>query len=271
MDVSIKCGYCKNKFSLNQRYVNGRLKKSKSGLLFCSNRCAIDYHYKNRRNTLTKKFPDINCNKCGIKIIRDNCVFRTQNVLRYTCKKCSNKYGLIRQNKIKIGLVKYFGGKCNDCGISGHPIIFEFHRLHGRDLNISRFRGRKFELALKKANECIMLCRICHRSKHTILALWDFSNPIPQDNVSLRQQFYWNRLKIRAVSYLGNKCQKCGFNGMPSSYDFHHPNPSIKEYEWSILRKRSWETITSELDKCELLCANCHNLVHLNPDHWVLK
>lgn len=57
-------------------------------------------------------------------------------------------------------------------------------------------------------------------------------------------------------------CVKCGFNTHPSALDFHHPN---KDKDFSVSSKygqTSINTLTEEIKKCIVLCANCHRLVH---------
>lgn len=68
--------------------------------------------------------------------------------------------------------------------------------------------------------------------------------------------------KLRAVDYLGASCKICGYKRYYGALEFHHKDPSEKEMVWSELRKRSWDKIKIELDKCELLCSNCHKEVH---------
>lgn len=68
--------------------------------------------------------------------------------------------------------------------------------------------------------------------------------------------------KIRAVEYLGGKCGKCGQEWHPAIYEFHHRDPSTKERDPSKMLSLSWERLSTELDKCILLCANCHRLTH---------
>jgi hypothetical protein len=51
----------------------------------------------------------------------------------------------------------------------------------------------------------------------------------------------------------------------PALFDFDHREPAEKAFNWNKLRLRRWETIKAELDKCDLLCAYCHRLRHLNP------
>jgi hypothetical protein len=72
----------------------------------------------------------------------------------------------------------------------------------------------------------------------------------------------------RAIDYLGGKCTRCNYTGHYSSFDFHHINPSEKEFNWNIARKKSWENLLPELNKCTVLCACCHNIIHskLNND-----
>ncbi len=68
--------------------------------------------------------------------------------------------------------------------------------------------------------------------------------------------------KIKAVEYLGGRCNRCGKDWHPSIFEFHHRDPSIKEKDPSKMLSLKWERITAELDKCDLLCANCHRLTH---------
>lgn len=65
-----------------------------------------------------------------------------------------------------------------------------------------------------------------------------------------------------AVDYKGGACLLCGYNKCSRALEFHHVNPEEKLF--SISRDgntRSWEKVKAELDKCVLLCANCHREV----------
>lgn len=68
--------------------------------------------------------------------------------------------------------------------------------------------------------------------------------------------------KIKAVEYLGGKCQICGYDKCIEALEFHHKDPSIKEFTIGKFRIKKWERIKKELDKCILLCANCHRELH---------
>ena len=72
----------------------------------------------------------------------------------------------------------------------------------------------------------------------------------------------WRRIKVKAIEYKGGACCFCGYKGHPAALQFHHEDPLQKDVAWNKLRLRSWDKITYELDKCVLLCANCHAVVH---------
>jgi hypothetical protein len=82
------------------------------------------------------------------------------------------------------------------------------------------------------------------------------------------QMIRWNRRKAKAVQYLGGRCVRCGLTGHPVLFDFDHRDPMGKLFGWNKLRLRSWDAVRRELDKCDLLCALCHRLRHLNPALW---
>ena len=71
------------------------------------------------------------------------------------------------------------------------------------------------------------------------------------------------RLKQRAVEYKGGSCQICGYNKTNSALAFHHIMPEAKEF--AISGKgitRSWKKLKLELNKCIMVCHNCHAEVH---------
>jgi hypothetical protein len=75
--------------------------------------------------------------------------------------------------------------------------------------------------------------------------------------------------KRRAVEYLGGRCADCGYQtDFVTVYDFHHKDKSEKTVEISYLITANvgWKKLQRELDKCILLCANCHRIRHALED-----
>ena len=68
--------------------------------------------------------------------------------------------------------------------------------------------------------------------------------------------------RLRAYNDLGGKCNKCGETDMFKLH-FHHIDPTQKEFQISkITAHVPWPIIKQEIDKCVLLCANCHTSLH---------
>lgn len=84
----------------------------------------------------------------------------------------------------------------------------------------------------------------------------------------------WNDLRVektrenkrQAVEYLGGCCERCGYSKCIRALEFHHKDPTQKEFLISKYTGAGIEKIKPELDKCMLLCANCHREVHAELD-----
>ena len=71
-----------------------------------------------------------------------------------------------------------------------------------------------------------------------------------------------NRVKLKLIEYKGGKCEKCSYNKCSWAFDFHHLDKNKKDFTLSSYLTLSWETIKKELDKCIMVCANCHREIH---------
>lgn len=85
------------------------------------------------------------------------------------CKKCVNEQSLKRQHLYKVKAVEYKGGKCEDCGLIDHPVVYDFHHIDGesKDFTIAHRRSKKItDEVLRELNKCMLLCSNCHRKRH---------------------------------------------------------------------------------------------------------
>ncbi len=68
--------------------------------------------------------------------------------------------------------------------------------------------------------------------------------------------------KKRAVEYKGGRCLVCSYNKCITALEFHHLDPMQKDFTISKNCNKAWHKIEKELEKCILVCANCHREIH---------
>ena len=117
--------------------------------------------------------------------------------------------------------------------------------------------NKEFENNRKRANcyECIP-AKKQYSSKEEAL---EARRKKTVKNVQRRRE----KVKQMAVEYKGGKCERCGYDKCIEALEFHHLDPSEKDF--GIASKgytRSWESVKNELDKCIMVCANCHREIH---------
>jgi predicted HNH restriction endonuclease len=69
-------------------------------------------------------------------------------------------------------------------------------------------------------------------------------------------------LRKQAVNYAGGKCILCNYNKCLHALEFHHKDPTQKDFGISNGNCNSWNRMRNEIDKCILVCANCHREIH---------
>lgn len=99
-------------------------------------------------------------------------------------------------------------------------------------------------------------CRACNYAKQKE---WIEKN---KDHVRKRERERAAARKETAVKHYGGKCHDCGVEYPPCVFDFHHLDPSQKDVNPSQAIGRNPEKMWEELDKCVMVCANCHRLRH---------
>jgi hypothetical protein len=74
-----------------------------------------------------------------------------------------------------------------------------------------------------------------------------------------------NREELRAFFEIakGKPCSGCGGVFHPCVMEFHHRDRSAKAKNIASFRAMSSRLI-EEINKCDLLCANCHRMAHFN-------
>lgn len=86
--------------------------------------------------------------------------------------------------------------------------------------------------------------------------------------------YHTNRVKevkIKMIIYKGGKCCDCNLDYKNTHYcvfDFHHLDPDTKDPNFKRIKYQKWDKIKDEIDKCVLLCSNCHRTRHSVIEGW---
>lgn len=75
--------------------------------------------------------------------------------------------------------------------------------------------------------------------------------------IGQKRKYYFITLK-------GGGCEVCGYKKNMTALEFHHINPKDKKFEVNLnsLSSRNLDVLLLELNKCKLLCSNCHREHH---------
>lgn len=138
-------------------------------------------------------------------------------------KYCSSSCAAIVNNKAANRKRRQPEGSCTDCKIV----------IHKRLSRCSDCRAKR------------TLCSAERKRKQNIANVSDWRR----------------RLKKRAVEYKGGSCISCGYNRCLRALQFHHRDPNKKDFQIAG-RLRSWNNVLIEINKCDLVCSNCHAEIH---------
>lgn len=137
---------------------------------------------------------------------------------------------------------------CLDCSPFGLRNRIDYTKYNDRE-GYKTCRSCKIEKKLiefyrckEKRDSCSSICRYCHNEK-TKGRLKEYKN--------------------LCLEYKGAKCSICGYNKCVEALEFHHRDNLEKKFSIANARfKKFNEKTKEELDKCDVLCANCHREIH---------
>lgn len=112
-------------------------------------------------------------------------------------------------------------------------------------------------------------CEICGKSFKIMDNGWTRKycyecSPHEDENMSHAQAVTIKRRAIKKmlIEYKGGKCEHCGYDKCMRALEFHHLNPNEKDFGLSRCLSKNISSLKKEVDKCILLCSNCHAEEH---------
>jgi DNA-binding CsgD family transcriptional regulator len=233
-----------------------------SKILNCS-KGTISYHCKNIENNndlsyLNKQRKNINqIKKCDIidfgnipddEKIKDVIFFRkTKN----NYDEIAEKTGL-SLDKIKKICKVY---KLDNQSKSQSPTEYEINEM------------KKYYLEVKSLKKVAKKFKCCYKTvRKYINPIGKYSNSEEYEikrkkNISINVVKWRQDKKIKLVEYKGGSCQICNYNKSIGALEFHHLDPNEKDFNISG-KSYSYEKMKNEVDKCILVCSNCHIEIH---------
>ena len=150
-----------------------------------------------------------------------------------------------------------------ECGLSTRQLAEKFECSQ---TNV-RYYLKKYGMKTKKlAQGSERVCPMCKASKDASLFYnrrgKEGSSPYCKLCTNLQTVQRTRRLKSEAVQYKGGACEHCGYDRFDGALEFHHLDPNEKDFNISRRRSKGIDKIKDELDKCILLCSNCHREEH---------
>ena len=114
------------------------------------------------------------------------------------------------------------------------------------------------------------ICEICNKKFETksVTRIYCYEcsgDSTRKDNNTRKHQktILRRNMKLQAIKLLGGKCSRCGYNKWcVDALEFHHENPNEKEFKLGSGNTMSWKDYKKELQKCILICSNCHKEIH---------
>jgi hypothetical protein len=159
--------------------------------------------------------------------------------------KLYEKHGSLRKISEISGLSRYMVTKI----IKGEEHVKRHKVEYTKDCLICE---NEFKTKYNKKTTCSDECRREYKKRY-----------LKNLNYNYDKLILWRiEKKKKCVEYKGGCCVICGYKRCLSALEFHHLNPEEKDFSISKYVNVKFEKIKNELDKCVLLCANCHREVH---------
>lgn len=263
---------------------------------------AIGVAHKGKYGTLTKgaiagDTAERKCPKHGWAkhILR---VEKGNNNRRWRCYQCDIEHTTKMRKGRRKTLIAAAGGKCIRCGYNGCIAALQFHHRDPAEKsfglsvrNMSYFSSAKLKT---EAAKCNLLCGNCHaeleyktvisqKSAQFLYTGNRFTSykacPIHGNTLFVQDRpGAWRcpqcsleavirrRRKVKdiLIEEAGGKCQQCGYSKYRGALQFHHRDPSQKEFGLASVGSLGIEKQREEVKKCDLLCNNCHAEHHAN-------
>lgn len=205
------------------------------------------------------------CELCGCKY-----EYGKGGTLNSFCSSCEIRRKRIAYNK---AILKIKGVECSICHKTPScSSVLSAHHIGEKSFELTRSYSKSYSQIAQEIQNIQILCKNCHYTEHCEGSRgycpehnWD-KRCCNKENSCNRSCYVMHLRHERRLSFIeqkGGECEECGYSGCTGALSFHHRDPEDKEFRLDVTAfSRSLDSIEKEVDKCDLLCHNCHKKHH---------
>ncbi len=152
---------------------------------------------------------------------------------------------------------------CNElnCAMSTVSYHCKLNKLGGNSDKLTDEQKQKLQILYNELGSVKKVSNITGNSVETVLKYVKTKKRSKQYTNSESVILWRKRVKLKLTEYKGGKCEVCGYDKCVRALEFHHKNPKEKDFQISG-KSLSFDKLKVEVDKCILVCSNCHCEIH---------
>jgi len=148
-----------------------------------------------------------------------------------------------------------------NCAFSTVSYHCKLHKLGGTCDRLTDDDKINLQILYDKLESAEKVSKITGHAKETVLKYITIKRKEKTQTKTESVILWRKRTKQKLVEYKGGECEICGYSKCIEALHFHHKNENEKDF--SIAGKSlSFERLKEEVDKCVLVCSNCHSEIH---------
>jgi 5-methylcytosine-specific restriction endonuclease McrA len=163
---------------------------------------------------------------------------------------------LRKEGKTYKEITKILG--CAQSTVSYHC---QLHKLGDNNQKVTEEEKENFQKLYDEIGSLKKVAKITGRSFETVKKYTKTKDRVKNFTRSESVVAWRKRTKIKLIEYMGGKCCVCGYDKCVGALQFHHKNPNEKDFTISG-KTLSFDRLKNEVDKCMLVCSNCHAEIH---------
>ena len=149
------------------------------------------------------------------------------------------------------------------CAMSTVSYHCQLHKMGDNNQKVSEDEKEQFQKMYDEIGSLKKVAKLAGRSFETVKKYVQVRTIVKKVTNSESVILWRKRTKKKLIEYKGGKCELCGYNKCDSALQFHHKDPTEKDFSISG-RSLSFDRLKEEVDKCMLVCSNCHAEIHEN-------